>query len=346
MENNSLGLTSIASLGEFGLIDRITDGFILSNGSVIKGPGDDCAVMEKNDKEFYVVSTDILAEGVHFDLSYSPLKHLGYKAVAVNVSDIAAMNGTCTGILVSIGMSNRFSVEAVDELYSGIRAACNFYQIALMGGDCSSSKQGLFLSITAIGVVPKDRVTYRHGAREHDLICVSGTLGASLAGLKVLQREKQVFLDNPGIQPDLSGFEFVVEKQLKPEARTDVVVALKEYDILPTAMMDISDGLSSDLLHICKESKCGALIYQGKLPVDYETDKVAESFDSTGSTYALNGGEDYELLFTVPLADFEKLKQVKDISVIGHITAENAGVYVETADGMQVELTANGWSHF
>jgi thiamine-monophosphate kinase len=345
MEGN-IGLTPVSSLGEFGLIDRITEGFSARNPGIIKGPGDDCAVLDKDESFYTLLSTDIMAEGVHFDLSYAPLKHIGYKAVSSNVSDISAMNGRSTGILVSIGFSNRFSLEAIDELFSGIRAACDFYNITLLGGDTSSSRQGLFISVTVVGEVEKDKVVYRSGAQEHDLICVSGNLGGALAGLKVLQREKDLFLNNPGIQPDLTGFEFVVERQLKPEARTDIIASLSEVAVLPTAMIDISDGLSSDILHICKQSKRGAVLYQNKLPVDYETDKVAESFESTGSTYALNGGEDYELLFTVSIHDFEKLKGLKDISVIGHMTGTNSPVYIEASDGTQMEVIAQGWSHF
>jgi thiamine-monophosphate kinase len=346
LEDKSVGLTPLTQLGEFGLIDRLTRNFNPLSPGLKVGPGDDCAVWEKNDKEFYLASTDILAEGIHFDLSYCPLKHLGYKAIAVNISDICAMNGEPWGILVSIGFSNRFSVEALDELYSGIHAACSKYNVLLLGGDTSTSVQGLFISVTILGSVTKEKLTLRSGAQKNDLICVSGDLGAAYAGLKILQREKSVFLDNPSVQPDLVGFEYVVERQLKPEPRVDMIEALSKANIIPSSMIDISDGLSGDLTHICQASNCGALIYQDKLPVDHETEKVAEQFTHTGHTYALNGGEDYELLFCVSLNSFEKVKDIPGVKIIGHMQDASSGIQLESSLGERIDLKPNSWNHF
>lgn len=345
IEDKNPALTPLSELGEFGLIQRLTSPFEVKEPLIV-GPGDDCAVWDKNDSEYNLVSTDVLAEGVHFDLSYVPLKHLGYKAVAVNVSDICAMNGHAWGILVSIAFSNRFSVEAIEELYAGIQTACSRYGLQLLGGDTSSSQQGLMISVTVLGSVEKEKLARRSTARENDLICVSGDLGAAFAGLSVLQREKKVFMENPGIQPDLSGFEYVVERQLKPEARVDIIEDLRSAGILPGAMIDLSDGLSGDLMHICKASRCGAVVYQDKLPIDIETDKTATQFGSTGSTYALNGGEDYELLFTVPLADYKKVSEMKDIRVIGHIQEAGSGILLETSTGERIDLHSGSFRHF
>lgn len=346
LEDKSSGLTPLTALGEFGLINRLTRNFNPPDNNLIIGPGDDSAVWPKNETEYNLISTDVLAEGIHFDLSYCPLKHLGYKAVAVNVSDICAMNGKAWGILVSIGFSNRFSVEAIEELYAGVHAACQKFGLVLMGGDTSSSNQGLFISISVLGFVDKNKLVLRSGAKMNDLICVSGDLGAAFAGLQMLQREKKVFLDNPNVQPDLAGYEYVVERQLKPEPRVDIIDDLDKEKIIPTSMIDLSDGLSGDLLHICESSNCGAVIYQNKLPVDHETDKVAEQFSNSGSTYALNGGEDYELLFTIPLIEFSKVKDKSNIKVIGHIQSATDGVQLETDKGERIDLKANSWSHF
>lgn len=346
LEDKSNGLTPLTVLGEFGLINKLTKNFKSQDNNLIVGPGDDCAVWNKNESEYNLISTDVLAEGIHFDLSYCPLKHLGYKAVAVNVSDICAMNGKAWGILVSIGMSNRFSVEAVEELYSGIHSACEKFGLVLMGGDTSSSNQGLFISISVLGSVSKNKLVLRSGAKVNDLICVSGDLGASFAGLQMLQREKKVFLENPNVQPDLTGYEYVVERQLKPEPRIDIIDEFDNENILPTSMIDLSDGLSGDLLHICAASNCGAVIYQNKLPVDHETDKVAEQFSNTGATYALNGGEDYELLFTIPLSEFSKVKDMNNIKVIGHIQSAADGIQLESDKGERIDLRTNSWTHF
>lgn len=346
LENKSNGLTPLSVLGEFGLINRLTRNFNSPDSNIIIGPGDDSAVWHKNEKEYNLISTDVLAEGIHFDLSYCPLKHLGYKAVAVNVSDICAMNGKAWGILVSIGLSNRFSVEAIEELYAGVHSACQKFGLVLLGGDTSSSNQGLFISVSVLGSVDKNRIALRSGAKVNDLICVSGDLGAAFAGLQMLEREKKVFLDNPNVQPDLSGYEYVVERQLKPEPRVDIIDSFEKDDIIPTSMIDLSDGLSGDLLHICEMSNCGAVVYQNKLPVDHETGKVAEQFSSTGETYALSGGEDYELLFTVPLTQFSKVKDKIGIKVIGHILSAAEGVQLETDKGERIDLKANSWAHF
>lgn len=346
IEDKNIALTPISDLGEFGLIEKITAPFSFAQDFVMKGPGDDCAVWEKDAHTWNLISTDILAEGVHFDLAYVPLKHLGYKSVAVNVSDICAMRGSAWGITVSIAVSNRFPLEAVEELYAGIKLACDHYQITLLGGDTTSSKQGLMISVSVLGTVSKENITLRSGAKKTDLICVSGDLGAAYAGLMILQREKEVFKQNPEIQPDLSGFEYVVERQLKSEARVDIIDLLNQNDIQVTAMIDLSDGLSSDLNHLCKNSQVGALLYQDKIPVDLETGKAAEQFSQTAYTYALNGGEDYELLFTVPVTEFEKVNNLKGISIIGYCTDAAEGVHLQTSSGQWVEIKNSGWNHF
>lgn len=335
--------TEISKLGEFGLIEHLTQNMPLKNAETLKGVGDDAAVLDYKDKQV-LVTTDLLLEGVHFDLTYVPLKHLGYKSAVVNFSDIYAMNGQPKQITVSIGLSKRFSVEDMEELYSGIRLACDVYGVDLVGGDTSASLTGLAISITCIGEGEKGKVVYRSGAKETDLVCVSGDLGAAYMGLQLLEREKKVFNGEKDFTPDFSGKEYLLERQLKPEARKDIIVALREAGILPTAMMDVSDGLSSELLHISKESHVGCRIYEERIPIDYQTAVMAEQFNMNLVTAALNGGEDYELLFTVPLADYDKVSNLKGVKIIGHITKPELGNYLEGRDGGEVELKAQGWN--
>ncbi|MBL1281426.1 MAG: thiamine-phosphate kinase [Fluviicola sp.] len=338
--------TELDKLGEFGLIEHLTKNFKNTQSSTRLGIGDDAAVLSISKSQSQLISTDMLIEGVHFNLMYMPLKHLGYKAVAVNVSDICAMNGVAEQITVSIAVSNRFPVEALEELYDGIHTACKVYNVDLIGGDTSSSLSGLTISITAIGRVKKDAITYRSGAKEHDLLVVTGDLGAAYVGLQVLEREKEVYNTNPNIQPDLDGHDYIIERQLKPEARVDVVKFLKELDVKPTAMIDISDGLASEVLHICKSSKVGCHIYDEKLPIDGQTSMTAIEFNLDPNTCAMNGGEDYELLFTISQSDYEKIKGNPHMTVIGHITDEKAGRYYVDKNGAAIELTAQGWNHF
>lgn len=335
--------TEISKLGEFGLIEYLTQNMPLKNAETLKGVGDDAAVLDYKDKQV-LVTTDLLLEGVHFDLTYVPLKHLGYKSAVVNFSDIYAMNGQPKQITVSIGLSKRFSVEDMEELYSGIRLACDVYGVDLVGGDTSASLTGLAISITCIGEGEKGKVVYRSGAKETDLVCVSGDFGAAYMGLQLLEREKKVFNGEKDFTPDFSGKEYLLERQLKPEARKDIIAALREAGILPTAMMDVSDGLSSELLHISKESHVGCRIYEERIPIDYQTAVMAEQFNMNLVTAALNGGEDYELLFTVPLADYDKVSNLKGIKIIGHITKPELGNYLEGRDGGEVELKAQGWN--
>ena len=335
--------TEISKLGEFGLIEHLTQNMPLKNAETLKGVGDDAAVLDYKDKQV-LVTTDLLLEGVHFDLTYVPLKHLGYKSAIVNFSDIYAMNGQPKQITVSIGLSKRFSVEDMEELYSGIRLACDVYGVDLVGGDTSASLTGLAISITCIGEGEKGKVVYRSGAKETDLVCVSGDFGAAYMGLQLLEREKKVFNGEKDFTPDFSGKEYLLERQLKPEARKDIVAALREAGILPTAMMDVSDGLSSELLHISKESHVGCRIYEERIPIDYQTAVMAEQFNMNLVTAALNGGEDYELLFTVPLADYDKVSNLKGVKIIGHITKPELGNYLEGRDGGEVELKAQGWN--
>jgi thiamine-monophosphate kinase len=343
MENRT---TAIEELGEFGLINHLTKGIKISNNSTLKGVGDDAAVVDIGEQEAMLISTDTLVEGVHFNLMYTPLKHLGYKAVAVNVSDICAMNGTAEQITVSIAVSSKFPVEALEELYEGIHAACEHYKVDLVGGDTTSSLSGLVLSVTAIGKADKEAITYRNGAKEYDLLVVSGDLGGAYMGLQVLEREKEVFQANPSIQPDLDGHDYIIERQLKPEARKDVVKILKELEVKPTAMIDISDGLASEIIHICSQSKVGCHIYDEKIPIDAKTSITALDFNLDPSTCALNGGEDYELLFTIPQSDFEKINTNPNFSIIGHITNEKDGIYYIDKQGSAIELKAQGWRHF
>ena len=334
--------TPLSELGEFGLIDRLTSGIVLKHKNVIKGIGDDAAVIDTG-KKCMVVTSDLLMEGIHFNLIYTPLKHLGYKAVVVNLSDICAMNAEPRQIIVSIGLSNKFSVEAVEELYSGIHLACEKYNVDLVGGDTSSSVTGLTLSITAIGEAEKEDIVYRSGAKPNDLVCVSGDLGAAYMGLQLLEREKELFSKDSGIQPDLDGKEYILERQLKPEARVDITELLRKNNVRPTAMIDISDGLSSEILHICKNSGYGCRIYQDKIPVDSATALMAEEFNIEPLICALHGGEDYELLFTVPLADYNKVASLKEIHIIGNISGEKENALLVTTQGQEVMITAQGW---
>ena len=337
--------TEIATLGEFGLIDYLTKGIQPLHASTQKGIGDDAAVLSYPADKQVLVTTDLLLEGVHFDLVYTPLKHLGYKAAVVNFSDIYAMNGTPRQITVSLGISKRFSVEDMEMLYAGIRLACEDYGVDIVGGDTTSSLTGLTISITCIGEAEKDKVVYRNGAKETDLICVSGNLGAAYMGLQLLEREKAVLNgSDKDVQPDFAGKEYILERQLKPEARKDIIEKLAEAGIQPTAMMDISDGLSSELMHICKQSNKGCRIYEEHLPIDYQTAAMAEEFNMNLTTCALNGGEDYELLFTVPLACHEKIQDISDIRMIGHITKPELGCALITRDGQEFELKAQGWN--
>ncbi|PKP03706.1 MAG: thiamine-phosphate kinase [Bacteroidetes bacterium HGW-Bacteroidetes-6] len=338
--------TEISSLGEFGLIRHLTQYFPLVNKSSLKGVGDDAAVVQYAKDEQTLISTDLLLEGVHFDLTWMPLQHLGYKAVAVNLSDIAAMNGIPQQILVSIGVSSRFPLEALEELYAGMKLACDKYKVDLIGGDTSSSVVGLVISITVLGKAKASDIVYRNGAKPNDLICVSGDLGGAYAGLLVLQREKKTFEANPNFQPDLQGLEYAIERQLKPEPRLDIIETLRKAGIKPSSMIDVSDGLSSELHHICTQSGTGCSIYEDKIPFDFETSKIAEEFNISSMTMALHGGEDYELLFTVPLEDYEKIKDNNDILVIGHITDKNEGLNLISKVGQSISLKAQGWDSF
>lgn len=343
LENKNQKKTSLASLGEFGLIEHLTKHFKISQESTIKSIGDDAAVLDFKDKKA-VVSTDLLIEGVHFDLAYMPLKHLGYKAVIANVSDICAMNATPTQITVSIAVSNRFPLEALEELFDGITLAANAYNIDVIGGDTTSSQKGLIISITAIGEANLDDITYRNGAKQTDLLVVSGDLGAAYMGLQVLEREKQVFQVNPNNQPVLDDYTYLIERQLKPEARTDVKGILEQLEIKPTAMIDISDGLSSEIMHICKQSQLGCNLYEEKIPVDPQLMNTCEEFNIDITTIALNGGEDYELLFTIKMEDFEKIKGNPNFTIIGHMVAESEGIHLVTRANTKIELKARGWN--
>ena len=334
--------TEIATLGEFGLIEHLTNDIQLTQKTSVKGVGDDAAVIDNTDKKT-LVATDILLEGIHFDLTYVPLKHLGYKAAIVNFSDIYAMNGTPQQIVVSLGISNRFCVEDMDALYEGIKLACKMYGVDLVGGDTSSSLTGLTINVACIGYADENQIVYRNGAKNTDLIFVSGDLGAAYMGLQLLEREKLVFDGQPDFQPDFAGKEYLLERQLKPEARKDIVKLLAENRITPTAMIDISDGLASDMLHICKQSKVGCVIYEERIPIDYQTALMAETFNINVTTVAMNGGEDYELLFTVPLSLHEQISALPGIHLIGHITPEENGCNLITRDGQEMQLRAQGW---
>ncbi|MDE5799915.1 MAG: thiamine-phosphate kinase [Paramuribaculum sp.] len=336
--------TEISSVGEFGLIDRLTEGLKPVNASTVRSVGDDAAVVRYPDTDV-LVSTDMLLEGVHFDLTYVPLKHLGYKAAVVNFSDIYAMNGTPRQITVGLGVSSRFTVEHIEELYAGMRLACQVYGVDLVGGDTTSSRAGLVISITCIGDATPGRVVGRNGAKDTDLVCVTGDLGSAYMGLTLLEREKKVGAGQKDFQPDFAGKEYLVERQLKPEARRDIIEALAKADILPTSMIDISDGLSSELLHICKSSDVGCRVYEDRLPIDYQTAVMAETVNMNLATAALNGGEDYELLFTVPLTDHDRVSQIPGVKVIGYITAADKGAALITRDGAEIPLQAQGFNH-
>ncbi|HKM45274.1 MAG TPA: thiamine-phosphate kinase [Dysgonamonadaceae bacterium] len=335
--------TEIAEIGEFGLIKHLTENIKLTQPTSKKGVGDDAAVIDNKDKQT-LVATDLLLEGIHFDLTYFPLKHLGYKAAVVNFSDIYAMNGIPQQITVSLGISKRFSVEDLEEFYDGIKLACHTYNVDIVGGDTTSSLTGFTISITCVGVADSDSIIYRNGAKDTDLICVSGDLGAAYMGLQLLEREKAVFSGEKDFQPDFSGKEYILERQLKPEARKDIMVELNKLSIMPTSMIDVSDGLSSDLLHICTQSNVGCRIFEERIPIDYQTAMMAESFNLNVSTVALNGGEDYELLFTVPLSLYEQVKIVPGVHVIGHITEVAAECKFVTRDEQEMELKAQGWN--
>jgi len=342
MEFDNTTHTEISSLGEFGLIEHLTKHIELKNQETIKGVGDDAAVLNFNNN-LTLVSSDMLVEGVHFDLSYVPLKHLGYKSVVVNLSDIYAMNAKPTHITVSLAISSKFSLEAVEELYAGMLLACSKHEVDLVGGDTTSSNSGLIISISVLGKAEKEDVVYRSGAKETDLLCVSGDLGAAYMGLQILEREKAVFKENPKIKPDLEGKDYILQRQLRPEARKDIVDLLKSIGIKPGAMIDISDGLASEILHICKNSDCGVELYEEKIPIDPLTYDTAREFNLDPTLCALSGGEDYELLFTIPIKDFDKVKNLTDVSVIGHITNPAKGKYLVTKSGSVVELKAQGW---
>ena len=336
--------TEISTLGEFGLIDHLTKDIKPKNSETIVGVGDDAAIIDCGNKKS-LVTTDLLLEGIHFDLTYVPLKHLGYKAAVVNFSDVYAMNGTPKQITVSLGISKRFSVEDIDALYEGIKLACEIYGVDLVGGDTSASMTGLTISITCIGVADEEKITRRNGAKENDLICVSGDLGAAYMGLQLLEREKTVLEGAEGATPKFEGREYILERQLKPEARKDIVKILAEKGIVPTSMIDVSDGLSSELLHICTQSKVGCRVYEDRIPIDYQTAITAEEMNLNVVTAAMNGGEDYELLFTVPLDKHEEISSIEGISVIGHTTAESLGCAMITRDNNEIVLRAQGWNH-
>lgn len=340
--------TEISSLGEFGLIEQITKDFPIKNPSTQVGVGDDCAVLNygTNPEIRTLVTTDVLLEGIHFDLTYTPLRHLGYKAAVVNFSDVYAMNGQPKQITVSLGISKRFTVEHIAELYAGIRLACEQYGVDLVGGDTSASVTGLIISITCIGEGEEGKIVYRNGAADTNLICVTGDLGAAYMGLQLLEREREVGAGQKDFQPDFSGREYILERQLKPEARKDVIAMLKEAGVKPTAMMDVSDGLSSELLHICKQSNVGCRIYEDRIPIDYQTAIMAEEMNMNLVTAAMNGGEDYELLFTVPLTDHDKVVNMKGVRLIGRITKPELGAYMVTRDSNEIAIRAQGWNAF
>lgn len=346
MFDNKGSKTSLAELGEFGLIEHLTRFVELSQASTKKGIGDDAAILQFSNEEDVVVSTDMLVEGVHFDLAYMPLKHLGYKAVMVNLSDIYAMNAEATQITVSIAASNRFPVEALEELYAGILLACKTYKVDLVGGDTTSSTAGLIISITAIGKAKPNDICQRNGAKPNDLLVVTGDLGGAYMGLQVLEREKQVFKVNPNAQPDLEPYTYIIERQLKPEARKDIPTLLKSLEVTPTSMIDISDGLSSEIIHLCKNTKVGANLFEEKIPLDPTVISVCEEFNIDSTTIALSGGEDYELLFTINQKDYDKIKGNPNFSIIGHITEEKEGMHIITRANQKIALKARGWSSF
>jgi len=345
IEDKNQQRTQLSDLGEFGLIEHLTKGFKVKQASTKKSIGDDAAVLKFENKKI-VVTTDLLVEGVHFDLSYMPLKHLGYKAVIVNLSDVYAMHAKATQITVSIAVSNRFPVEALEDLYAGIQAAASIYNIDVVGGDTTSSNKGLLISVTAIGEVTSENEVYRSGAKPNDLLVVSGDLGAAYMGLQVLEREKEVYKVNPNSNPDLDAYTYIVERQLKPEARKDIVELLEELEVKPTSMIDISDGLSSEIMHICKQSKVGCDIYEDKIPLDPQVISTCEEFNIDSTTVALNGGEDYELLFTISQDDFLKIKANPHLSIIGHMKEENEGIHLITRANTKIPIIAQGWKNF
>lgn len=343
IEDKNPQRTSLASLGEFGLINHLTKDIELTQPTTIKGVGDDAAVLDFKENKV-LVSTDLLIEGVHFDLAYMPLKHLGYKAVVVNISDICAMNATPTQITVSLAVSNRFPLEALEEFYAGVMLAAKVYGVDIVGGDTTSSTKGMLISITAIGEANEEDITYRNGAGNTDLLVVTGDIGSAYMGLKVLEREKQVFEVNPDNQPDLDNYTYLIERQLKPEARKDIKAILKALEIVPTAMIDISDGLSSEIMHLCKASGTGCNLYEDKLPLDPQLINVCEEFNIDSTTVAINGGEDYELLFTIAIEDFDKIKGNPNFSIIGHMTQESEGIHLITRANTKIPLKARGWN--
>lgn len=342
--NEEVKQNTISELGEFGLIEQLTRDIELQNESTLKGVGDDAAVLDYKNK-LVVVSTDMLVEGIHFNLMYVPMKHLGYKAVVVNLSDIFAMNAKPRQITVSIALSGKFSTAMIEELYAGINLACERYGVDLIGGDTTSSLSGLIISVTALGEAEKDDLVYRNGAKPNNLLCVSGDLGGAYMGLQLLERENEVFKANPSIQPQLEGYKYILERQLKPEARNDVPEIFRKSGIKPTSMIDISDGLSSEIMHLCKNSGVGCNVYEDKIPMDYETKKMADELHINPIVAALNGGEDYELLFTIAMADYDKIKNDPDFTVIGHITDAEDGLNLITGGGSIIPLQAQGWNH-
>jgi len=343
LEDKNQSRTSLSELGEFKLIEHLTKHTVIHHEDSFRGIGDDCAVIGQGDTQT-LVTTDLLVEGVHFDLSYMPLKHLGYKAVMVNLSDVYAMNGKAKQITVSIAVSNRFPLEALEELYAGIHLACNTYKVDMVGGDTTSSTKGLLISITAIGEVEKEKCVYRNGAKPNDLLVVSGDLGAAYLGLQVLEREKQVFQVNPNAEHELEKYTYLVERQLKPEARKDIAKLLADLEVQPTSMIDISDGLSSEILHLCKESETGCQLFEDKIPLDQQVISTCEEFNMDSTTVALSGGEDYELLFTVKQEDFPKIKANPNLSIIGHMTDEPDLIQLVTRGGQKVDIIAQGWN--
>jgi thiamine-monophosphate kinase len=343
LEDKTPQKTQLSQLGEFGLIEHLTKNFDVKQPSTIKSIGDDAAVLDFANKKV-IVSTDLLIEGVHFDLSYMPLKHLGYKAVVVNVSDICAMNAKATQITVSVAVSNRFPLEALEELFEGIALAAKFYNVDVIGGDTTSSQKGLIISITAIGEANEEEIIYRNGAKDGDLLVVTGDLGSAYMGLQVLEREKQVFQVNPNNQPDLDAYSYLIERQLKPEARHDIKLLLEKLEVKPTSMIDISDGLSSEIIHICKQSNVGCNLYEEKIPLDPQLINVCEDFNIDSTTVAINGGEDYELLFTIAIEDFDKIKANPNFTIIGHMTQESEGTHLITRANTKIPLKARGWN--
>lgn len=343
IENKNQSKTDLEQLGEFGLIQHLTKDFSIAQPSTLRGIGDDAAVLDfAADK--VVVSTDLLIEGVHFDLAYAPLKHLGYKAIVVNLSDICAMNAVPTQVTVSIAVSNRFPLEALEELYEGIALACNYYKVDLIGGDTTSSQKGLIISVTAVGQAKAEELVYRDKAQDNDLVVLTGDIGGAYMGLQVLEREKQVYLVNPNNQPDLSTYDYIIERQLKPEARTDIKQLLAELEVQPTSMIDVSDGLSSEIMHLCTQSKVGCNLFEDKLPLDPQFINTCEEFNIDATTIAINGGEDYELLFTIKMEDYDKIKGNPNLTVIGHMTPASEGIHLITRDNTKIPIKAKGWN--